>query len=100
MAQRAPVIMGPMPTVAVDNGPSTTELWDQLHEQRRVIYELQQQIDQLQQSTTPPPEWRGPLRFPALAPPCSSARIAPILVEGTTYTQRITRSSERAYATK
>jgi hypothetical protein len=63
MAQRAPVIMGPMPTVAVDNGPSTTELWDQLHEQRRVIYELQQQIQsaaigrnipQLQHSTAPP----------------------------------------------
>jgi hypothetical protein len=63
MAQRAPVIMGPMPTVAVDNGPSTTELWDQLHEQRRVIYELQQQIQsavigrdipQQQHSTAPP----------------------------------------------
>ena len=63
MAQRAPVIMGPMPTVAVDNGPSTTELWHQLHEQRRVIYELQQQIQsaaigrdipQLQHSTAPP----------------------------------------------
>jgi hypothetical protein len=58
----APAIKGSMPTVAVDNGPSTTELWDQLHEQRQQIYELQQQIQsaamvnihQLQHSTAAP----------------------------------------------
>ena len=103
-------VTGDVPLAAVDDSPMTlrlshaapsmADLWTLYGHQRLMIYELQQQIDQLQQSTTPPPEWRGPLRFPALATPCSSARIAPILVEGTTYTQRITRSSERAYATK
>jgi hypothetical protein len=62
------------------------DLWTLFGHQRLMIFELQQQIAQLQQSTTPPPEtWRWPLRDPALATPFSSARIAPILAEGTTY---------------
>ena len=85
-------VTGDVPLAAVDDSrlshatPSMADLWTLFGHQRLIIFELQQQIAQLQQSTTPPPEtWRWPLRDPALATPFSSARIAPILAEGTTY---------------
>jgi hypothetical protein len=85
-------VTGDVPLAAVDDSrlshatPSMADLWTLFGHQRLMIFELQQQIAQLQQSTTPPPEtWRWPLRDPALATPFSSARIAPILAEGTTY---------------
>jgi hypothetical protein len=94
-AGAAPIVRfvtGDVPLAAVDDSrlshatPSMADLWTLFGHQRLMIFELQQQIAQLQQSTTPPPEtWRWPLRDPALAPPFSSARIAPILAEGTTY---------------
>jgi hypothetical protein len=94
-AGAAPIVSfvtGDVPLAAVDDSrlshatPSMADLWTLFGHQRLMIFELQQQIAQLQQSTTPPPEtWRWPLRDPALATPFSSARIAPILAEGTTY---------------
>jgi len=94
-AGAAPIVRfvtGDVPLAAVDDSrlshatPSMADLWTLFGHQRLMIFELQQQIAQLQQSTTPPPEtWRWPLRDPALATPFSSARIAPILAEGTTY---------------
>ena len=78
-AGAAPIVSfvtGDVPLAAVDDSrlshatPSMADLWTLFGQQRLMIFELQQQIAQLQQYTTPPPErWRWPLRDPALAPP-------------------------------